>query len=405
MKNRASSLQVGSVIRVLSINIEGASKAKSQILNKIAVDHEVHIIHVQETHTRNVEELNSRLCVPGYTAIDNIFHAKYGISTLIMDGLPPAKVLHKSELDNLEVIVINVCGSNFVNVYKPPNVCWPDPPLPEYHTNTIYMGDFNSHHQDFGYVHNDENGNKIHEWILLNQYHLILSLKDPKTFNAYNTRGTNPDLCIINDASRFAVENSNRQVLKGFLHSHHSPVLLSFGVSIPVIQSLPQCRWTFQKADWIKFANCLDKSLCGVVAKPENFQHFVNSVHKAAKSSIPRGYRKSYIPGWDDTCSNLYDLFNATGDSDAADSLIQRLNDNRTKIWKDKTASLDFTHSSRKAWNLVQKLGVNPKSSSSKSYPVTANDIATKLLNNSKAEVSKSRQKKLIVNLKRLKNH
>ena len=116
----------------------------------------------------------------------------------------------------------------------------------------------------------------------------------------------------------------------------------------------------------------------------------MDSTFKAAKKAISRGYRKSYIPGWDATCSNLYDLFSTTGDRDAADSLIERLYNNITKIWQDKTATLDFTHSNRKAWNLVQKPGVNPKTPIKKSHPVTANDIAAKLLNNSEVDVSKS---------------
>ena len=394
MNNDELSVPLGPVLRVLSLNIEGASKTKCQILQKMAEDHAVHIIHIQETHIKNPEELLTRLSIPGYNAVESIFHDKYGISTLVLDSLPPAKVLHKSDADNLEVIVIKVCGTNLVNVYKPPAVTWPNPPLPEYDNTSIYMGDFNSHHNDFGYSHNDVNGNIIHDWILLNQYSLILSLKDPKTFHAHNTSGTNPDLCIINEVE--TVESTKRQVFKGFPHSHHSPVLLSFGISIPIVQSLPENRWNFKKADWKNFADRLDAALVDVSATPANYQVFVDLVYKAAKKSIPRGYRRSYIPGWDEECTNLYELFNATGDRNAADALIERLNINRSKIWHDKTMNMDFTHSSRKAWNTIQKLGVNPKAHSKKQFPVSANDIATKLLENSKADMSKSRIKKVM---------
>ena len=70
---------------------------------------------------------------------------------------------------------------------------------------------------------------------------------------------------------------------------------------------------------------------------------------------------------------------------------------------KGKKLSKNFTHSSRKAWNLVQKIDVNPKTPIKKSYLVTANDIAAKLLNNSKADVSKSRQRKVERELKNAK--
>ena len=130
-----------------------------------------------------------------------------------MVSLSPAKVIHKSAEDNLKIIVISICG-----------LIWPNPPLLEYHTSTIYMGDLNSHHTDFRYIHNDENGNQIHDWILLNQYHLILNLKDPKTYHAHNTSGTNPDLCILND----------------FPNSHHSPVLW---LSESMCPSFNLCLW------------------------------------------------------------------------------------------------------------------------------------------------------------------
>ena len=174
---------------------------------------------------------------------------------------------------------------------------------------------------------------------------------------------------------------------------NHSPVLLTFGVTIPVIQSIPLSRWNFQKANWDKFAKRLDDSISGIVPKPENYNQFMNSVSSAARKAIPRGYRKSYIPGWDETCTNLYDLFCSTGDRDAEDALIQRLNDNCAKIWHAKTDSLNFTHSSCKDWNVIQKLGINRKAYCKKSYPVTANDITSKLLENSKADVSASRRK------------
>ena len=43
------------------------------------------------------------LSIPGYTAVESIFHDKYDITTLVMDSLPPAEVIHKSNDNNIEV--------------------------------------------------------------------------------------------------------------------------------------------------------------------------------------------------------------------------------------------------------------------------------------------------------------
>ena len=82
MNNIKSSISVGPVLWVLSLNIEGASTAKSQILQKMAESNDVHIIHIQETHIKNEADLESRLTVSGYMTIASVFHEKYGFTTL-----------------------------------------------------------------------------------------------------------------------------------------------------------------------------------------------------------------------------------------------------------------------------------------------------------------------------------
>ena len=39
------------------------------------------------------------------------------------------------------------------------------------------------------------------------------------------------------------------------------------------------------------------------------YQDFCNTIKKAAKKTIPRGYRNKYIPCWDAECESLYKTF------------------------------------------------------------------------------------------------
>jgi len=222
-----------------------------------------------------------------------------------------------------------------------------------------------------------------------------MNLKDRKTFtSAAHHTSTNPDLCIICDRYGLALEKCKRQVLNCFPNSQHRPVLLSFGSNVPIIHSAPKSRWNFGKANWTLYAQILDESLQNVSPTQVNYDKFVDLVIKAAKKSIPRGYRPNYIPGWDKDCEEFYREFLSSGDRNIGAKLIGKLNENRHQIWHKKTDSMDFVHCSRKAWSIVNKLGPNPKERPKKTYPVSANQIAFRLIENSKAQMNKHRIKK-----------
>ena len=113
---------------------------------------------------------------------------------------------------------------------------------------------------------------------------------------------------------------------------------------------------------------------------------FNDSLKDAARKSIPRGFRKSYIPPWDETYSLLYDEY-AQADtpeqfSSAATNLINHLNARRQEKWTQSITDIDFTHSSRKTWNKINNL--IEKKSVKKVCPISANLIANQVIRNGK---------------------
>lgn len=48
-------------------------------------------------------------------------------------------------------------------------------------------------------------------------------------------------------------------------------------------------------------------------------------VINCAKTHVPRGVRKTYIPGWNKKCEQLYQLFKNTGNKQTAESLLKTL--------------------------------------------------------------------------------
>ena len=103
----------------------------------------------------------------------------------------------------------------------------------------------------------------------------------------------------------------------------------------------------------------------------------------AQQDSIPRGYRKTYIPCWDKRCSELAKQHEEAVDHDekkeTANELIDYINLRRQERWLSTIANIDMKHSSRQAWTTINRLtGRGPQSTSI--APVTPNQIAHCLL-------------------------
>ncbi|KAI4833215.1 hypothetical protein KUCAC02_016129, partial [Chaenocephalus aceratus] len=96
----------------------------------------------------------------------------------------------------------------------------------------------------------------------------------------------------------------------------------------------------------------------------------------AAKKTIPCGYNRNYIPGWDEECSRLLcDHQRAISREEVA-----RLDVTRRTRWTEVVESIDFTHSSRKAWQTINQL--TDRNTTPPRCPVTADAIASQLLKN-----------------------
>ena len=82
---------------------------------------------------------------------------------------------------------------------------------------------------------------------------------------------------------------------------------------------------------------------------------FCNTIKKAAKKTIPRGYRNNYIPCWDAECESFYKTFLQSPQGDdsslAATALLAKLDRKRRDRWSEAVGALTFH-------TLVEKRGV-----------------------------------------------
>jgi len=125
------------------------------------------------------------------------------------------------------------------------------------------------------------------------------------------------------------------------------------------LHSDPVKRWNFRKAEWKRFCLLTGESV-ERLPPPDTpdieraYQDFFGSLLSAAKQNIPRGRRKNYVPCWDKECETLYRSFiqapMGTASDRAASSLLSRLQQKKQERWEEDVNSIDFSHSSRKAW-------------------------------------------------------
>ena len=165
---------------------------------------------------------------------------------------------------------------------------------------------------------------------------------------------------------------------------------------------MPVKRWNFRKAkSYIALTNKFSKTLL-----PPNsldvdaaYQDFCNTINKVAKKTIPCGYRNNYIPCWDAECESLYKTFLQSPQGDdsslAATALLAKLDRNRRDRWSEAVRSIDFSHSSRKAWSILNKLTGRSRHSP-RHCPVLTNAIASQLVRNGKYKAVDRKSSRLV---------
>lgn len=356
-QNTQNSKCIGPCARVLQLNIEGISKDKCEYLSKLSKEYKIDLIALQETHLI-YDQIDSRARIPGYKMIGMLGSEIYGSIMYIRQDISDYSVASCYRQSNIEIISVNLMGTTVSAVYKPPQDHWPDPPLPAISHPGVYVGDFNSHHTSWGYDKNDENGEKLLDWMDQTHLHLSYDAKDKKSFHSARwKKDTNPDLCLITmDANHIPLPHT-RTLLSGFPRSQHRPVILTIGLQVPLIRTTQKPRWNFKKAQWIKYSHEVDSHLRWIPPKLENYKRFVGTIIGAAKRSIPRGYRRDYIPCWNEETEKLAKAYEENGDPALGNQILQSLNTQRREHWHSTTKDLDFTHSSRKGWSLLRKLG------------------------------------------------
>ena len=107
---------------------------------------------------------------------------------------------------------------------------------------------------------------------------------------------------------------------------------------------MPVKRWNFRKAKWSHYI-ALTNKFTKTLLPPDSlyvdaaYHDFYNINEKAAKKTIPRGYRNNYVPCWDAERESLYRTFlqspQGDGSSLATTALFAKLDRKRRDRWSE----------------------------------------------------------------------
>ena len=121
--------------------------------------------------------------------------------------------------------------------------------IPLFPSPSLYAGDFNCRHVDWGCNTPNSDGNCLAEWAANNNLAVLYDPKGPSSFNSGRWgMGTNPDLAFTSvEPNSWAPD---RRVLEKFPRSQHQPSLILVPLLLVPIPSAPVKRWNFLKANW-----------------------------------------------------------------------------------------------------------------------------------------------------------
>ena len=357
------------------------------------------VILLQVTHCTDAE----KLVLPSYKLAGSSLSRKHGLATFVHERLRYTLLNQSPPTSEMEWLYVDVDGYKIVNVYKPPPTRLRSLDLPMFSYLCFYAGDFNCRHADWSYNDNSLNGECLAGWASINCLALLYNAKDAASFYSgrWNT-GTNPDLTFASVGPNSCLPD--RRVHKKFPRSQHRPSFITpprFAMAVP---SMPVKRWNFRKAKWSQYI-ALTNKFAKTLLPPDSldvyavYQDFCNTIKKAAKQTIPRGYRNNYIPCWDAECESLYKTFLQSPQGDdsclAATTLLAKLDRKRSDRWSEAVRSIDFPDSSRKAWSILNNLTGRSRHSFCHCL-VSTNAITYQLVKNGKYEAADCKSSQLV---------
>ena len=160
------------------------------------------------------------------------------------------------------------------------------------------------------------------------------------------------------------------------------------------VPSMPNKRWNFRKAKRSRYI-ALTNKFAKTLLPPDSldvdaaYQDFCNTIKKAAKKTIHAGIEITiFRVGMQSVNPSIKTFLQSPlGDDSslAATALLAKLDRKRWDRWSEAVRNIDFSHSSRKSWSILNNL-TGMSRHSPRHCAVSADAIASQLVRNGKYE-------------------
>ena len=361
---------------ILQWNCNGIRNSRLELLQFLK-SHKIAVCALQET---KLSPNSTDPSFPGYALIRRDRPgggAGGGLAFLVHENIPflPVNSDHLFRDDPItEHLSISVSLGphplQIYNIYIPPPTSCPNNfspsvrPLLSLDSDTLILGDFNSHHLAWCSETQDDRAAARGTLIVeeLDSSSLCLLNTDQHTRRPSNGNSSSPDLSFI--SAHLAAEASWLPTCA--LNSDHLPILIELGP--PTSVNVPGPMYSnYKKADWEGFR-------CETEAAFENTQapvscslgeHTFRSIlQRAAGHHIPRGRRNVHIPGLSDEAKDLIrerdTLRSGRHDDPALPDLERRVADaissSARNTWINTVESTSHRHNPSRFWSLLKSL-------------------------------------------------
>jgi len=159
---------------ILQLNTEELTADTISVIEQLAYENKPFIIVLQETHCTTAD----KLVISNFSLAGSVLSRNHDLATFVHERLEWSLVDQSPEISETQWLFIDFAGYKIINVYKPPRSRITPTAIPTFPHPSLYVGDFNCQHVNWGYNKTFTNGENLDSWATSNNIGLLYNPKE-----------------------------------------------------------------------------------------------------------------------------------------------------------------------------------------------------------------------------------